>query len=126
MTEQNTNKDGEGVKRYKWEYSQFLEMVREKKPENAIIYAQALGIDRRTLVHWLSQPELREALLNTLDELVQGMKEAGKKDWRMHRELMNILGIKEVKGVDLTTDGEKINNPITQLTEEELRKLAGK
>lgn len=123
MSEHNTNK---GVTKYKWEYSKFLKMVQERKPDNAIIYAQALGIDRRTLVHWMSQPELHEAMLTAIDELVTGMKEAGKKDWRMHRELLNILGIKDIKGVDLTSDGEKIENPLSQLTVEELRKLAGK
>lgn len=114
------------VKRYKWEYSQFLEMVRQRKPENAMIYAQALGIDRRTLTHWMSQPELRDAMMTTLDELVNGMKEAGRKDWRMHRELLNILGIKDIKHVDHTTDGEQINNPYAQLSIDELRKLASK
>lgn len=100
---------GEGITRYRWEYSNFLEMVKQRKPDNAIIYAQALGIDRRTLVHWMSQPELREAMLEAIDELVKGMKEAGKKDWRMHRELLNILGIKDIKNVDVTSDGEPIN-----------------
>ena len=104
-----TNTDAEGIKKYKWEYKNFLAMVRERKPQNTIIYAQALGIDRRTLVHWMSQPELRTAMLEALDELVEGMKTAGKKDWRMHRELLNMLGVTEIKNVDIKSDGEKIN-----------------
>lgn len=122
MSEQNTNK---GVVRYKWEYKNFLEFVRKRKVNRAVIYAKALGIDRRTLVHWMSQPELREALTESIDDLVDGMQTAGKKDWKMHRELLKMLGVDDETKIDVTTGGEKIN-PISELTVEELRKLAGK
>jgi len=97
------------IKRYKWEYKNFLEFVKKRKVQRAVIYAQALGIDRRTFVHWLSQPEMREAMVEAIDELVDGMQRAGSKDWRMYRELMDVMGIKEIKNIDLTTDGEPIN-----------------
>lgn len=105
MSEQNTNKE---ITRYKWEYGNFLSMVEKKKITNAVLYAQMLNIDRRTLVHWMSQPELHEAMENALEELTEGMKTAGAKDWRMWRELLNMLGIKDVKEFDIKSDGEKL------------------
>ena len=105
MSEQNTNKD---VKRYKWEYNNFLEYVKKRKVSRAVIYAKALQIDRRTMVHWLSQPELREAMTDAIDELVEGMQRAGKNDWRMYRELMEIMGIEKEQKIDVTSGGKEL------------------
>lgn len=122
-----SKENNEGIKpitRYKWEYGQFLEFVKKRKVSRAVIYAQMLGIDRKTFVHWLSQPELREAMAESIDELVEGMQKAGSNDWRMYRELLDIMGIQVIKNVDITSGGEPVN-PYAQLTAEELRKLAG-
>jgi hypothetical protein len=97
------------ITRYKWEYGNFLEFVKKRKVGRAIIYAKALQIDRKTLVHWLSQPELREAMVDSIDELVEGMQRAGSKDWRMYRELMEIMGIDKEQKLDLTSNGQTIN-----------------
>lgn len=96
------------VKRYKWEYRNFLEFVQKRKVSRAVIYAKTLGIDRRTMVHWLSQPELRDAMAEAIDELVDGMQRAGSKDWRMYRELMEIMGVDKEQKIDITTDGQKL------------------
>lgn len=96
------------VTRYKWEYNNFLEFVKNRKVKRAVFYAKALGIDRRTLLHWMSQPELREALAESIDELVEGMERAGSKDWRMYREMLEILGIDKEQKIDITSDGEKL------------------
>lgn len=105
MSEQNTNKD---IKRYKWEYNNFLEFVKKRKVERAVIYAKALGIDRKTFVHWLSQPEMKDAMVTAIDELVDGMQRAGKNDWRMYRELMEIMGIDKEQKLDITSGGESV------------------
>ena len=117
MNKMQHTPDGEkidGVTRYKWEYSKFLEMVKNKNIQDALIYAQMLGIDRRTLVHWMSQPELHEAVLECVGEITEKMKQAGSKDWRMWRELMNILGVKDVKELDITSGGEKLPTVIIE------------
>lgn len=114
--------DSKQITRYKWEYKNFLDFVRQKKVGRAIIYAKALGIDRRTFVHWLSQEELRNALISSIDEIVDGMHEAGKKDWRMYRELLDMLGVDNVTNIDLKSGGERIN-PFAELTVDELRKI---
>lgn len=107
--------DVKPITRYKWEYSQFLDYVKKRKPERAVIYAKALGIDRKTLVHWLSQPELRDAMTNAIDELVDGMQRAGSKDWRMYRELMEIMGIDKEQKIDVTSDGEKLEGVVVEI-----------
>lgn len=97
------------IKRYKWEYNNFLEYVKKGKVERAVIYAKALQIDRRTLVHWLSQPELRMAMQASIDQIIDGMQRSGKDDWRMYRELLKILGVDEEMKLDVTSGGEKLN-----------------
>lgn len=100
------------VVRYKWEYGNFLEFVKKRKIERAMIYAKSLGIDRKTLVHWFSQPELREAMAQALDQIIDGMQRAGKDDWRMYKELYTMLGLDDIKNVDVTSAGEKLPTPI--------------
>lgn len=96
------------IVRFKWEYSNFLEFMQDKKMTRALLYAKSLGIDRRTLINWLAQPEMRVAVTEAIDEVVNGMKEAGKDDWRMYKELYQMLGLDDIKSVDLTSDGEPI------------------
>ncbi len=92
----------------KWEFNNFLTFVKERKPGRAIIYAKALGIDRRTLLKWMEHKELRDAMVESLDELVEGMQRSGSKDWRMYRELMKMLGVTDEQNIDITSGGEKI------------------
>lgn len=97
------------IVRYKWEYSKFLDYVKGHKVQRAMIYAKMLGIDRRTMANWCNQPELREALAEAIDELIEGMQRAGKDDWRMYREMLKMAGLDDGEKLDLTSDGEKLN-----------------
>ena len=87
-----------------------------------MIYAKALGIDRRTLQKWMEQPELREAMTEAVDAILEEMQKAGKNDWRMWDKMLELSGVTTVKEVDVTSDGESIN-PLAGLTTDELRKL---
>jgi len=104
-----TGESQKGITRYKWEYSGFLELIKLGKVDSAIIYAKALQIDRRTLVHWLNQPELKEALFSSIDTIVDGMKQSGKGDWRMYRELLKLLGVDDSQNIDIISNGEPFN-----------------
>ena len=114
MNNQGEDEEIGGVKRYKWEYNNFLEFVKARKVNRAIIYAKALGIDRRTLQHWMNQPELREALVESIDELVEGMKIAGAKDWKMHREMLKMLGVDDETKIDVTSGGLPIKGALVE------------
>lgn len=107
------NKENAGITRYKWEYKNFLEFVKKGKISRAVIYAKALKIDRRTYTHWLQQDELRDELVKQIDTIVDSMEKAGSKDWKMHRELLNMLGVDNEKSIDLTTGGQ----PMTSLVQ---------
>jgi hypothetical protein len=116
------SEESKPIVRYKWEYNKFLEFVRQHKVSRAIIYAKALQIDRRTLSNWMNQPELREALIESLDELVEGMQSAGSKDWRMHRELLKMMGVDDEQKIDLTSDGERIETTPLIISQIQARK----
>lgn len=79
-----------------------------------MLYAKTMGIDRRTLRHWIKQPELRDALIDAIDEIVEGMKTAGARDWKMWRELYSMLGLDDVKNIDVTTDGNPLPTVIIE------------
>lgn len=96
----------------KWEFKQFLGFLDGKDLGRALMYAKALGIDRRTLMKWLAQPEIAKPLVDSLDRLLDEMKKAGEGDWRMYRELIKILGLDDNEKLDLTTGGEQLR-PIT-------------
>ena len=106
------------VVRYKWEYSQFLEFVKKRKVSRAVVYAKSLGIDRKTLVHWMNQPELRNAMAEAIDEIIDGMKKAGANDWRMYSELYKMLGLDDVKNIDVTSGGDKVQTALVEFMEE--------
>ena len=115
---QDTTGDSEqGITRYKYEYSGFLEYVKQGKVESAIIYAKVLQIDRRTLVHWLKQPELRDAMLLSIDTIVEGMKKAGKGDWRMYRELLKLLGVDVEQSAEIASSGGAQYKPFNIIVE---------
>jgi len=108
MSESNTQENTPEVKRFKWEYKQFLAFVQERKPQRAMIYAKGLGIDRRTLNKWMEQPELREAMAEAVDSILEEMQKAGKNDWRMWDKMLELSGITTAKELDITSNGETI------------------
>ena len=97
-----------------WEFNNFLEFIKDKNLGRALIYAKALGIDRRTLIKWMSRPELAKPLVEALDHLLSEMQRAGKDDWRMYKELYVMLGLDDVKNVDVTTGGEQIKGALVE------------
>lgn len=100
--------DPKPVVRYVWEYKNFLEYVKKGDVAHAMVYAKALKIERKTLVHWMSQPELREALQKRIDKVVKRMETAGKDDWRMWRELLKMIGVDDEQVIDIQSNGEAL------------------
>lgn len=97
-----------------WEFNNFLDFIKDKNLGRALIYAKALGIDRRTLIKWMSRPELAQPLVEALDTLLSEMQRAGKDDWRMYKELYSMLGLDDVKNVDVTSGGEQIKGALVE------------
>ena len=97
----------------KWEFKQFLTLLEGKELGRALIYAKALGIDRRTMQKWMEQPEVSKPLIDALDKLLDDMRIAGKSDWRMHREMIKILGLDDGDTIKLADADGDIFRPIT-------------
>lgn len=91
------------ILRYRWEYKNFLEYVKKHKIQRAIIYAKTLGIYRRTMSNWANQPELRKALAEAVDAIIDSMEKAGERDWRMHYELLKLCGLNDKDSIDLSS-----------------------
>lgn len=107
------------VVRYKWEYNNFLEYVKKHKIARALLYAKTLGIDRRTMSNWVHQPELREALAEAMDDLVDNMERAGKNDWRMYLELMKRMGLDDGETIKLADpDGNDLKTALVKFVDE--------
>jgi hypothetical protein len=102
-----------------WEYNQFLDFVKDKEIGRALVYAKALGIDRRTLRKWCTQPELAHALTESLDTLLSNMQNAGKNDWRMYEALYKMIGLDDVKNIDLTSGGEEVTIALVEFVGKE-------
>lgn len=115
MSEQNTNTPDMYKK---WEYNNFLDYIKQRKISRAILYAKALGIDRRTLLKWVQQPELNKAITEALDEIVDNMQRAGKDDWRMYKELHAMLTLDDTRNIDVKTNGESINVALVEFIDE--------
>lgn len=113
MSESDTNE----IKRFKWEYKQFLEFVKQRKPQRAMIYAKGLGIDRRTLNKWMEQQELRDAMAEAVDSILEEMQKAGKNDWRMWDKMLELSGITTTKDIDITSGGETIKGATIEFTD---------
>lgn len=105
MTKAETNKSNRNMVYKKEEYEEFLKMLKDGKiDENWSIIAEALGVDRETLVRWRKKPEARRAINKGIQEALKGMINAGSDDWRMWRERLKMLGVKDVQHLEQKID----------------------
>jgi len=80
------------------EFLEFLRLVEEENiPESWGLLAEAIGIHRNTITKWRKTPEFRKALAKGIQRSLRNMEKAGNKDWRMWREKLRILGVKDKK-----------------------------
>lgn len=77
------------------EFEEFLKAIGNANIKNWSILAEALGVSRATITRWKQHPLAQQAINTAINESMEGMEKAGKDDWRMHREKMKILGVKD-------------------------------
>lgn len=77
-------------------FDAFIEIIGDGPIESWGLVATALGVDARTIYRWRQHPEAKKAIAKALIEALKGMKKSGSDDWRMWREYMKILGIKDI------------------------------
>lgn len=92
------------------EFEEFLTSIGEGKIKNWTVLAEALGVDRDTLLKWRQHPKAQAALNNAINESMNQMELVGKDDWRMWRERSKILGVK-----DKSTLEHEVGEGVTEL-----------
>lgn len=71
----------------KYQYRQFIRLIKAGKFTTALATAKVLGVDRRTITAWLRSNRVKLAVGEEIDSLVQGVKEA--KDWHSKAYLLD-------------------------------------
>ena len=115
MADEPDNSANSAVKPYKeMEFEEFLKAIGNANIKNWSVLAEALGVDRNTLIAWRQHPLAQEALSTAIQESLKEMQESGKADWRMWREKAKILGVK---------DKSTLEHEVSEETREVLDKL---
>lgn len=71
----------------KYQYRQFIRLIKAGKFTTALATAKVLGVDRRTITAWLGSNRVKLAVGEEIDSLVQGIK--GAKDWHSKAYLLD-------------------------------------
>lgn len=73
--------------RKKYQYRQFIKLIKVGKFTTALATARVIGVDRRTITVWLKSNRVKLAVGEEIDSLIQGVKEA--KDWHSKAYLLD-------------------------------------
>lgn len=75
------------------EFDIFLDMVENGNiPDTWELVAEAIGVHKNTITEWRKRPEFQRAKAQGVENALKNMEVAGKKDWKMWREKLNLLG----------------------------------
>jgi len=77
-------------------FNEFIKQIGNANLPNWSIVAEALGVSRKTIYRWRQTPEGQAALSNAIEENLREMEVDGKGDWRMRREKLKMLGVRDV------------------------------
>jgi len=100
------------------EFKAFLKILELEKIESWENTATALGVHRKTIEIWRRLPEAQKAKAKGIENALKQMERAGVDDWKMWREKLKILGIKDEPS---TVIGEQ-NINLFQLIKEQKNK----
>lgn len=91
-------------------FEEFLKAIGHGNIRNWSVLAEALNVSRSTILRWKKHPLAQDAINTAVSEAMKGMVESGKDDWRMHRELLKIFGVR-----DVTTLEHEAGESVTEL-----------
>ena len=104
------------------EFETFLREIGNVNIANWSIMAEALGVSVRTIDRWREHPLAKAAIANALQENIAAMKKAGEGDWKMHREMIKLLGIKDKTVIE----HKNLDEVLDDLEEENINDVASK
>lgn len=77
-------------------FAEFLTIIKDKPVGSSWkLLAEVLGVSPQTIYNWKKLPEAREALAKGIQNSIDKMIETGSNDWRMWREHLKMLGVKD-------------------------------
>lgn len=77
------------------EFEAFLKIIKKGRVENWSVIAEALGVREATISEWKQHPLAQKAITEGIERCITEMERAGKDDWRMWREKLKMLGVKD-------------------------------
>lgn len=80
---------------YETEFEEFLNNIGNSRLKNWSIIAESLGVSRKTITRWKAHPIAKRAIAKAINVNIRKMKEVGKNDWRMYREVLKMLGVND-------------------------------
>ncbi len=92
------------------EFEAFLEVIKKGRVENWSVIAEALGVREATISEWKQHPLAQKAITEGIERCITEMEKAGKGDWRMWRDKLKMLGVKD-KEQQATTTVNIFNQP---------------
>lgn len=121
---QNPTNPTQNVEPYKEiEFETFLKEIGNANIQNWSILAEALGVNRETIVRWKKHPLAQSAISNAIEESLRKMEQTGSNDWRMYREKLKMLGVKDKSTLEHAA-GDDIPELLSILERTDYSKLA--
>lgn len=85
------------------EFEALLKVIKKGKVENWSVIAEALGVREATISEWKQHPLAQRAITEGIERCISEMERAGKDDWKMWREKLKMLGVKDKEQQPATT-----------------------
>ena len=93
------------------EFKAFLRLINKGQVKHWAQIADALNIDKNTVLRWKKLPEAQKAIAEGISTALDCMEQAGRYDWRMWEAKLKMLGI--TQKVDLRA--EVRINPVNEI-----------
>lgn len=85
-------------------FRDFIKSLKEDKVRHWVELATASGVSEATISRWKQLPEARRHLDLAIINTIENMETAGKKDWRMWRDKLTMLGVNPPQKHEVTLD----------------------
>ncbi len=82
------------------EFEIFLKEIGNANLPNWTILAEALGVSDKTIRTWRKHPLAQQAVSSAIEASLKKMEEVGANDWKMHREKLKMLGVKDKQTIE--------------------------
>lgn len=95
------------------EFEAFLKIIKKGRVENWSVIAEALGVREATISEWKQHPLAKKAITEGIERCIAEMERAGKDDWKMWRDKLKMLGVKDeaIKNQSMTNIQIITQNP---------------